>query len=330
MKGPPGDIRLQTGVLIMGAVLMVLKFGAWWVTHSNAILSDALESIVNVVAGAFALYSLVLAAKPRDREHPYGHGKVEFISAGIEGGLVTIAGLVIVVRAIQAWAQGHQVHDLPLGVALTALAGGINLAMGLTLKRRGERSHSLTLVASGTHLLSDAWSTLAMLAGLVLILLTGMQWLDSLFAAGFGIFILVQGVLVVRRAVAGIMDETDMAVAAEVIAILETNRRPSWVDLHNFRVIAYGRTLHIDCHVTLPWYYDLEQAHSEIAAMEQLVNERHERQVELFIHMDPCIPSSCTVCQLNACPQRRHPFQRRIPWEPATVLGNAKHVSTAT
>ena len=321
------DIRLQAVVVLVGAVLMAVKFLAWYVTHSNAILSDALESIVNVVAGCFALYALFLAAKPRDREHPYGHGKIEFISAGVEGGLVGIAGVVIVVRAIMAWIEGHTVHEVEKGIVLVAVAGGANLLMGLVLQRRGRRERSITMEASGTHLLGDAWSTLAMLCGLAAIHFTGIQWFDSLFAIGFGIFILVQGALVVRRAVAGIMDETDMGAAAEVVRLLEKHRRPQWVDVHNFRVIQFGRTLHIDCHVTLPWYYTLEQSHDEIAIMEKLVNEEGDRGVELFIHMDPCIPSSCSICSLQACAQRKADPARHIAWDLESVLGNAKHGS---
>lgn len=321
------DIRLQAVVLVTSVVLTGIKFLAWWVTHSNAVLSDALESIVNVVAGAFALYALILAAKPRDREHPYGHGKVEFISAGIEGGLIVIASVVIVVRAILALVHGNVVHELGTGIVLTSVAGALNLLMGLALQRRGRKQRSITMQASGTHLLGDAWSTLAMLIGLVAIAFTGIQWLDGVFAIGFGIFILVQGALVVRRAVAGIMDETDMEAAASVVALLEEHRRPGWVDLHNFRVIQFGRTLHIDCHVTLPWYLTLERAHEEIASIERLVNDMGDRRVELFIHMDPCIPSSCSICSLEGCPERKTAQRQRITWDLGSVLGNAKHSS---
>lgn len=321
------DIRLQAVVLVTSVVLTGIKFMAWWVTHSNAVLSDALESIVNVVAGAFALYALILAAKPRDREHPYGHGKVEFISAGIEGGLIVIASVVIVVRAVLALVHGNVVHELGTGIVLTSVAGALNLLMGLALQRRGRKQRSITMQASGTHLLGDAWSTLAMLIGLVAIAFTGIQWLDGVFAIGFGIFILVQGALVVRRAVAGIMDETDMEAAASVVALLEEHRRPGWVDLHNFRVIQFGRTLHIDCHVTLPWYLTLERAHEEIASIERLVNDMGDRRVELFIHMDPCIPSSCSICSLVGCPERKTAQRERITWDLGSVLGNAKHSS---
>jgi cation diffusion facilitator family transporter len=321
------NIRMQGFVLGIGMVLMAIKFLAWQITGSAAILSDALESIVNVLAGGFALYSLVLVAKPRDREHPYGHGKVEFISAGIEGGLVVMAGLAIMVQAVAAFLEGNVVHELATGILLTALAGGINLAMGLLLVRRGRKHHSITMEASGTHLLSDAWSTVAMLAGLLLIKVTGLTWIDSLFALGFGVFLLSQGARVVRRAVAGIMDETDMVVAAQVVAILQEHRRPEWIDVHNLRVIKFGPVLHIDCHATLPWYFTLEQAHAQMDAMEHLVNARMERSVELFIHMDPCRPTSCSVCSMPACAQRQQPLQQVVVWDLEATLRNARHGS---
>jgi cation diffusion facilitator family transporter len=314
-------------VLLAGVLLMAVKFLAWRLTHSNTILSDALESIVNVVAGAFALYSLILAAKPRDREHPYGHGKVEFISAGIEGGLVVLAGGAIIWRAVQALLSHQQLHDLETGILLTGGAGAVNLIMGLVLKKRGQKARSITMEASGIHLLSDAWSTVAMVAGLILIRITGLLWLDQLFAIVFALYIIITGLRIFRRSVAGIMDEADMDLAATVIAMLEANRRPQWVDIHNFRMIKYGSVLHIDCHVTLPWYYSLEQAHQEITAIEQLVNVRHDQDVELFIHMDPCIPRSCAICQLADCPQRKAPFKELIGWSLDSVLGNAKHGS---
>ncbi|MGB3524531.1 MAG: cation diffusion facilitator family transporter [Flavobacteriales bacterium] len=325
MEAPLVNVRLQAGVLLAGILLMLVKFVAWHLTRSNAVLSDALESIVNVAAGGFALYSLMLAAKPRDREHPYGHGKVEFISAALEGSLVALAGGLIIYRAIDAWLTGVEIHALGIGALLIAGSGAANLALGLVLRKRGRRAHSLTMEAGGVHLLSDAWSSAALVLGLVVIQLTGLLWLDSLFAIGFAIFIIWQGIRMVRRSVGGIMDETDMAVADELVRIIDTNRRPEWIDIHNFRVIKFGSTLHIDCHVTLPWYFTLERAHDEISELDALVNRNSGREVEFFIHMDPCIPTSCPICRIMDCPVREAPFVKRIPWTLATVLANTKH-----
>ena len=164
-----------------------------------------------------------------------------------------------------------------------------------------------------------------MLLGLLAIRLTGLVWLDNLFALLFAGYIIVTGLRVLRRSVGGIMDEADAGQAERVIAVLENHRKPTWVDVHNFRMIKYGPVLHIDCHVTLPWYHSLEQAHREIAELENVVNREVGRTVELFIHMDPCIPSSCAICQLEGCPERKAAFQRRIRWTSESVLDNRKH-----
>lgn len=312
-------------VLAVGTVLMLVKFLAWKLTHSTTILSDAMESIVNIVAGSFALYSLMLTGKPRDREHPYGHGKVEYISAGLEGALVMLAGGMIIYRAVDALLTDHYLHDLDIGILLTVIAGGSNLAMGLLLRKRGRSSHSITMEASGAHLLSDAWSTAAMVVGLLVIHLTGLFWLDQVFAMGFALFIIYTGVRILRRSVAGVMDEADLGLADAVIATLEKGRRMAWIDIHNFRTISYGPVLHIDCHVTLPWYFPLETAHEEISIMEELVKQEHDREVELFIHMDPCVPASCGICTMVDCPVRTSPFEREVPWNLQSVLQNAKH-----
>lgn len=325
MKDKRANIRLQAWVLAAGFALMAIKFLAWRLTHSNTILSDALESIVNVTAGSFALYSLWLAAKPRDKEHPYGHGKVEFISAGFEGGLVVLAGGVIIWRAVEALLSQQHLHDLDVGIMLAGAAGALNLVMGVVLKRRGKAAHSITMEASGEHLLSDAWSTVAMVCGLVLIHFTGLLWLDQVFAMVFACYIMYTGVRVFRRSVAGIMDEADPELAREVIAIFEAHRKPQWVDVHNFRTIKYGSVLHIDCHATLPWYHNLERAHQEIAEIEELVNTHCAREVELFIHMDPCVPRSCTICSVSDCQERKARFTKRIPWTLDTALVNKKH-----
>ncbi|MBK7946896.1 MAG: cation diffusion facilitator family transporter [Flavobacteriales bacterium] len=210
------DIRLQTIVLVTGVVLMGIKFLAWWFTHSNAVLSDAMESIVNVVAGGFALYASGSSLRSRATASILMATARWNSSARIEGALIVIASVVIVARATQAFIHGNEVHELGIGIALTTVAGALNLLMGLALQKQGRKQRSITMEANDTHLLGDAWSTLAMLIGLLAIALTGIQWLDSLFAIGFGLFILVQGALVVRRAVAQIMDETDMEAAASV------------------------------------------------------------------------------------------------------------------
>ena len=166
------------------------KWLAWQLTGSNAILSDAGESVVNVLAGAFTWYSLALSNRPRDLNHPYGHGKVEYLAAGVEGALLGLAGLIIVGKLLYNLWSPQALQSLDLGLAITAAAGVVNYILGALALKKGRQSNSLPLLAGGKHLQTDAWSSLAMVLGLGLVLFTGWLWLDSVVAAGFGLFLM--------------------------------------------------------------------------------------------------------------------------------------------
>jgi cation diffusion facilitator family transporter len=316
---------MQLWALILGIALMAIKFIAWWFTNSNAVLSDALESIINVVAGAFALYSLVIAAQPRDHNHPYGHGKIEFVSAGFEGALIFLAGISIIGKAIYNLQFPQPIGALDIGVILTVVTGGFNYMMGIYLEKRGRKVESTIMVASGKHLQSDAWSSLGLIIGLALVWATGWYVLDSVIAILFALLIIYTGYGLVRSAMAGIMDETDTALVAEIVEQLQAHRSPHWIDIHNLRVIKYGAHLHIDCHMTVPWYFTTREAHQEVEALERLANDNRENPVELFIHIDPCMPNSCPLCMKEDCAYRKHVFERRVDWTMENVVVNERH-----
>ncbi|RYE22923.1 MAG: cation transporter, partial [Sphingobacteriales bacterium] len=243
-------IRLQRYIAFLSVVLFIGKIWAWYITHSVIILTDALESIVNVIAGFIGLYSVILAAKPRDLNHPYGHGKVEFVSAAIEGSLISFAGIAIIYEAVQLLMHPQPVRSLDVGIYITGAAGIINFLVGRYAVSIGKKNRSLTVEAAGNHLKTDAYSTFAMVVGLILLLLTSWGWLDSVVAIIFAFIIIVTGYKLVRRSMAGIMDEADEVMLAQVIEVLQKNRQPQWIDLHNLRVIQYGEVMHIDAHMT--------------------------------------------------------------------------------
>jgi cation diffusion facilitator family transporter len=316
---------LQLIALIIGLALMGVKMVAWWVTGSNAILSDALESIINIVAGGFGWYSLLLAAKPKDANHPYGHGKIEFLSAGFEGALITIAGIAIIAKGIYNFFYPQQLEFLRTGAYLTAFSGAVNYLMGWKLEHEGEKAKSLILKASGKHLQSDAWSSLGILMGLALVIYTQYQLLDNILAIFFGAMIIYTGFGLIRRSVAGVMDEADPALIKALIAKIQENRSPNWIDIHNFRVITYGRNLHIDCHLTLPWYLNTEASHAEVKKLEMQSRNFGNFPVEWFIHVDPCKPSSCHLCSKDDCAVRQHPFEKQVEWTLENVMINKPH-----
>lgn len=324
-KQDRSNIRIQAVILVVGVLLLGGKFLAYYITNSNAILSDALESIVNIIAGGFGLYSLILSAKPRDKDHPYGHGKIEFISATVEGVLISVAGIAICIKAISGLISPVPLQQLDLGLLLVAFTAVANYVMGYVAVWQGKRSSSLALIASGLHLKTDTYTTFAIIAGLLLIRFTGLQWLDGVIAIAMGIWVLYNGVMIVRSSVAGIMDEADFETLQAIIENLNRNRRENWVDVHNLRMVKYGPNIHIDCHATLPWYFTLEEAHNEVGAIEQCFYENVPNYLEAFIHADPCLPSSCPSCIKQDCPHRKEEFRKKITWKLENVLSNTKH-----
>jgi cation diffusion facilitator family transporter len=318
-------IRILIIGLILSTVLLGGKFLAYYLTQSNAILSDALESIVNVITGAFAIYSLTLARKPKDMDHPYGHGKIEFISAGIEGTLIMVAGLSIVGKSIYNLFYPQLIQSLDAGILISAFTMVAHFIMGEIIARKGKKMGSITLMANGRHLKSDAYTSLGLIVGLGVVYLTEMLWLDSLIALLFGLLIIVTGYQILKKSIGGIMDEADFGELETIIQLTNAHRRPAWIDIHNVRVIRFGQTLHIDCHLTVPWYFQVEEAHQEVKFLEDLVNNDHTQEIEFFVHIDPCIPQCCTLCLKSDCPVRQHPFQKKVEWTMENLLSNEKH-----
>lgn len=321
------SIRIQRYIAILSVVLFLAKMLAWYLTHSVTILTDALESIVNVVAAFLGLFSIILANMPRDTNHPYGHGKAEFLSSAVEGTLILVSGVVIIYEAIHHLIVPHELEKLNVGLWIIAASGGINFLAGKYAENKGRKNNSMILVSAGKHLQADAYSTVAVMIGLGLLVLTRNRWawLDSTVALCFSVIIMITGYKVLRRSVSGIMDETDTVLLNEVIELLQAKRLPQWIDLHNLRVIQYGSMMHVDAHMTLPWYYQVVDADREIHTLEALIKDHFKNQVELFIHIDGCMPYQCKLCAMPGCPERKHGYQKQLTWTMGNVWADAKH-----
>ena len=312
--------------IVISTLLCALKFYTYFTTRSLVVLSDALESIINIVAGLFAYYSIYLSNKPKDLEHPYGHGKVEFFSIGFEGAMIFIAGCLIIYEAIRHLIFPEALKDLSTGIYLIIISAIVNLLLGWYLIYSGKRYNSLTLHGNGKHIISDSYTSFGVLLAVVLIYFTSLKWIDPVASIIAGIIILVSGFKLLSRSVSGLMDENDMETIDEVVKILSAHRRSNWIDVHNMRVQRFGTVYHVDSHVTLPYYLTLEQVHEEISAIDKLVNQSFAKgQIEFFIHNDPCITESCKHCTIKDCPVRRLPFHSVVEWKRENVLPNRKH-----
>jgi cation diffusion facilitator family transporter len=302
---PKVEARAAIGSLVVSIALVAVKFTAYWMTGSAAIFSDALENVVNVFAAAFAVYALSVAHSPADKDHPYGHGKIEFLSAGFEGGMILLAALVIAYKTIASLLTGHvEVERLGWGLLLTAAATLVNGGFGLYLIRLGKKRNSVTLEADGHHLMSDAVTSIAALAALFIVVLFRFPYADPIAALLISLYIAVMGVSLMRRSFAGLMDRQDAADQKLLTGLLDAHvgpegKSPRICGYHKLRHRHSGRYHWVDFHISLPVHFNLEQGHNVASAIE------HEMELTLgegnaTAHVEPCVDPNCDNCKPDA------------------------------
>ena len=304
--------------VFIGVLLMAVKFYAYRLTQSSAILSDAFESIINVAASTFAMGSILLAARPPDENHPYGHGKIEFFSAGFEGALIIVAAIGIFRTGIPRLINPAPLAHLNIGLVILMGASCVNLILGVCLIRTGRKTGSITLVADGKHLITDVYTSFGVALGLVLVKATGWFWLDGLIACIVGLNILVTGFTLVRQSFHGLMDAADRRILERLSELLISHRRANWVDIHQLRAWKSGDHTHIDMHLVLPRECSLEQAHREAKKVENIVIKHFEGRASALIHMDPCVENDCPACRKDECHMGMSRTADVKPWSLST------------
>ena len=299
---PPDESRAAVVALVVGAALMGLKFFAYFLTGSAVIFSDAVESIVNVAAAGFALYSIVVAHRPADASHPYGHGKVEFLSAGFEGGMILVAAAVSMVKALDDLLRGRDLSAgrLDWGLALVALALVVNGTLGGWLVRTGRRQGSVTLEADGHHLLTDAITSVVAIVGLGVVRLTGWRWADPVAAVVVALYITRTGVRLLGHAVGGLMDRQDAEDEALLRKILDSHlgpggKEPRICGYHKLRHRHSGRYHWVDFHATVPADWSIARGHEVASAIEYEI-EQALGEGNATAHVEPCTEITCVSC----------------------------------
>jgi cation diffusion facilitator family transporter len=303
-----GLISLSTSAFLLG-----LKFWGFYITSSEAVFSDAMESIVNVAAAMVALFVIIASAKPADREHPYGHGKFEFFSAAFEGGLISFAAILIIFEAVDALINGVKLHDLDRGIFVILVAAVINLVLGLHLRYSSRRHKSSALAASATHILSDVVTSIGVFIGLILVRITGKQWIDPATAIGVAGYLGFTGGKVVYEAFSSLVDKEDRKLLLLLLKSFTDNWFPGIIRVHHTRIMRSGNYHHIDAHVVLPEFWTVERAHEETNLFEEKVIKDYPYEGEIHFHMDPCRRAYCRVCDFEFCPVRKELFVERKP-----------------
>lgn len=273
--------------LWVGFFMLGTKVYAYVLTGSAAVLSDAAESVVHVLAVCFAAYSLYVSYRPPDPSHPYGHDKIVFLSAGFEGAAILVAAGYIVYEAIRKWIFGFELERLGEGIVLIVVAAGLNGVLGWYLTRVGKRERSLILEANGKHVLTDCWTSVGVVVGLGLVSLTEWKFLDPLIALLVAFNIIISGSQLVRRSVRGLLDEAEPETVKALQEILRGQAEPVGVKYHGLRHRHSGRTLWVEFHLLFPMGTLLEDAHRLATQVEEKIQDRFPPPVEVISHLEP-------------------------------------------
>ena len=295
--------------LLTGIVVLILKVYSVYLTGSVALKSDALESVVNIVASFFALGAVVFAGRPADQEHPYGHGKIENFSAVFEGGLIAVASCLIIYDAIHKLFVPTPIHSLNLGLLVNFVAGAINGLLGWMVMKEGKRYNSKALEADGRHLLSDFYTTIGVAAGLILMVVTGKIWMDSIVALLVGLMLAYTGFNLIKDSWNALMDREDPKIVAEIIEALLRLKPEDVIDFHNLKVLRSGSYFYIDIHLVVPEYYNFRLAHDISKGFTKQAILEVDLEGEFHIHIDPCDKTYCASCSIGTCKIRSCDFK---------------------
>jgi cation diffusion facilitator family transporter len=211
------------------------------------------------------------------------------------------------------------------GLFLVTVAGALNFGFGKLMINQGKKSGSLQLHAGGFHLVSDGYTTAGLLAGITIVYFTGQNWLDNVLAIGLGGMISFSAIKIIQKATDGILDRSDVDLIEDIAQKLQSQRQPEWIDLHHVRIVKYGSFYHMDAHLTLPWYFTLEEAHNQVDAFEERLVAIADKRVEPAIHYEPCNPKSCAICKMTGCKERKADFVKEVVWSKNYILEDKHH-----
>ncbi|MCE9597768.1 MAG: cation diffusion facilitator family transporter [Spirochaetia bacterium] len=318
-------IRASFISIVVGAAICAAKFAGYFATGSFAILSDALESIINVAAASFVAYSVIQGTRAADGSHPYGWGRLEYFSAGLEGSLILLAGVWILYESVPRLVSGNVVSRMDLGLLFVGGGTIANALLSLYLTRTGKKYHSVALTADGAHILTDVFSSVGIFIGLILVALTNLPWLDPLLAILMGLWILFSGFLLLRQSYFQLMDRASPEITAEVMAALTASRRPEMIRPHRLRLRESGQSVHVDFHMIVPRYFTVRQLHNLEGEIRHTMTGNMERPVDLLLHSDPCASSDCYACAMPECPVRARAQSKTLEWDSALLTDDFNH-----
>lgn len=286
MKKSRSKSALQIS-LVVSFISLLAKATGFYLTESTTALSDALESVIHILAVAFVYYGFLLSSKPADEKHLYGHERVEFLSVGIEGAVIILAGVIIIYESINHYLFGHTLQNLDSGIILMALAGGINYFLGSYLVKVGREENNMMVLSNGKHTLTDVWTSASVVLTLVIIRFTNWTVLDSLVGFCLALYIMYEGFKLLKYSVDGLMDSKDPKVDSIIMSILDGELPGSMTSYHHLRHRTTGNTTWIELHALFETEVDLKQAHEDATRLERQLIDSLTGDVIVTIHLEP-------------------------------------------
>ncbi len=278
-----------------------------------ALKTDALESLVNILASFFALFSLIFGKRPADSNHPYGHGKIEFFSSFFEGGLILLASILIIYESIEKFIIGIQLKEISYGIWINFIAGSMNGVLGFILIKKGKYYNSTAIESDGYHLISDFYTTISIFVGLIIVELTGFLWLDSLIAGIMGLWLFYVGLKIIFRSLSLLLDTENPDIIKKIVQTINEINNENIITVHATRTLCSGNYFHIDIHFVLPEFFTIKEANTFIHDYEIKIIKKSNIKGEFHSHFDPCKKLYCKICRKKNCPIRVEPFENYQP-----------------
>lgn len=286
MKNLQSKSALQIS-LVVSFISLTAKTSGFLLTESTTALSDALESVIHIIAVAFVYYGFLLSSKPPDDKHLYGHERVEFLSVGIEGAVIILAGLTIIYQSVEHYLFGHTLQNLNAGILLMTTAGAINYLLGTYLLKIGRKENNMMVISNGKHTLTDVWTSAGVVSTLLIIKYTGWFILDAVVGFALAIYIMYEGFKLLKYSVDGLMDSKNPVVDRSIHNVLQKELPGSMTDYHNLRHRTTGNTTWIELHALFEKKVDLKQAHSDATTLEKELINAVKGDVIVTIHLEP-------------------------------------------
>ena len=273
--------------LLVAVILLAAKIITYLFTNSTAILSDAAESVVHLLAVVFAYYSVKVSERPADKTHPYGHSKIAFFSSGFEGLMIALASLYIFWEAISSILNQTELHRLPAGIALSAIVLCCNLLLGWMMLKTSRRTHSTILRANGLHILTDAWTSAGVMVALVLVSITGWSYWDPIVGIIIAANIFITGTRLMAGSFNGLMDHADPKMEEKLIEILQRECQQRGIQYHRLKFRDIGDSLDVDVDLLFPDEMTIRNAHEIATEIERLLADSIQGKAIISTHLEP-------------------------------------------